>query len=184
MENLKNCTEKICSFYVSDWHLVTMLLPYINKELNEKANIKTILEKNIQENIETLISKLNLQNEKKILEIDWKNSQGLKYIEIDNKLEEFINEKNSTNIIFINGSKNYIDFVNQNVEKWIYKNVDKVKNIKFKIVNCYEVTEFNSNIKEILDVHDKILNTSGEKEISDIFEGYHNEKYENIEKAN
>ena len=24
---------KLCSFYVSDWHLVTMLLPYINKKI-------------------------------------------------------------------------------------------------------------------------------------------------------
>lgn len=172
MENLKKCTEKICSFYVSDWHLVTMLLPYINKELNEKANIITVLEKNIQNNIETLISKLNLQNEKKILEIDWKNTLGLKYAEIDNKLKESVNEKNTTNIILVNGSKKYIDFVNKNVDKWIGNNVDKLKNIKLKIVNCYEVTEFNSSIKQILDAHDKILNTAGEKYISEVFEGY------------
>ena len=45
MENLKNCTERLCSFYVSEWHLVTMILPYINKELNEKAKIINITEK-------------------------------------------------------------------------------------------------------------------------------------------
>ena len=39
MEILNNNIEKLCSFYVSDWHLVTMLLPYINKEINENANI-------------------------------------------------------------------------------------------------------------------------------------------------
>ena len=31
--------KKICSFYVSDWHLVTMLLPYINRQIDEKAKI-------------------------------------------------------------------------------------------------------------------------------------------------
>ena len=36
MELLQPTIEKICSFYVSDWHLVTMLLPYVNKEINEK----------------------------------------------------------------------------------------------------------------------------------------------------
>ena len=55
MEILKNNIEKICSFYVSDWHLVTMLLPYINKQINEKANIVTILESDIEKNIQTLI---------------------------------------------------------------------------------------------------------------------------------
>lgn len=172
MENLKSCTEKLCSFYVSEWHLVTMLLPYINKELNEKANITTILENNIEDNIKTLISKLNLKNEEKILEIDWKNTQGLKYLEINNKLKRFTNEKNITNIILVNGSKKYIDSVNQNINKWIHKNIDKLKNTKIKIVNCYEVTEFNDSIKEILDEHDKILNTAGEKHIGEVFEGY------------
>lgn len=172
MENLKNCTEKLCSFYVSDWHLVTMILPYINKELNEKANIITILENNIEENIRTLISKLNLKNENKILEIDWKSTQGFKYSELNNKIKKNVNEKTATNIIFINGSKSYIDSVNQNVTKWIKKNISKLKNIKFKIVNCYEVTEFNNSIKDILDEHDKILNTAGEKYIEEVFEGY------------
>ncbi len=172
MENLKNHTERLCSFYVSDWHLVTMILPYINKELNEKANIITILENNIEENIKTLISKLNLKNEKQILEIDWKESQGMKYIEIDKKLKEKMKKKNSNHIIFISGSKNYIDFINQNVDKWISNNVDNLGEVKLKIVNCYEVTEFNSSIHEILDAHDKVLNTSGEKCISEVFDGY------------
>ena len=36
----------------------------------------------------------------------------------------------------------------------------------------FEVTEFNNNIVNILDGHDKILNTSGEREISEVFDGY------------
>lgn len=172
MENLKNHTEKLCSFYVSEWHLVTMILPYINKELNEKANITTILEKNIEENIKTLISKLNLKNEKDILAIDWKSSQGMKYSELDKKLKEDMNKEGNNLIIFVSGKKSYIDFVNKNVDKWIGQNVDNLCKKKIKIINCYEVTEFNSNIHEILDSHDKVLNTAGEKYISEVFEGY------------
>ena len=33
MNLLNNDVERLCSFYVSDWHLITMLLPYINKEI-------------------------------------------------------------------------------------------------------------------------------------------------------
>lgn len=172
MENLKNHTERLCSFYVSDWHLVTMILPYINKELNEKANITTVLEKNIEENIKTLISKLNLKNEKEILGIDWKESQGMKYSELDRKLKASIKKENSSNIIFISGSKDYIDFVNQNVDKWVNQNVDNLGQCTIKIINCYEVTEFNSSIHEILDSHDKVLNTAGEKYIYEVFDGY------------
>lgn len=47
---------------------------------------------------------------------------------------------------------------------------------KIKVINFYEVLEFNYNITEILDEHDKILNTSGEKEINEVFEGYEKKK--------
>lgn len=92
MESSKNNIEKLCSFYVSDWHLVTMLLPYINKQINEKANIITILEKGIEENIRTLIKKLNLKNEEKILNINWKSSNGIKYSELKEKMSELENK--------------------------------------------------------------------------------------------
>ena len=36
MDFISEKVEKICSFYVSDWHLVTMLLPYINKKNRRK----------------------------------------------------------------------------------------------------------------------------------------------------
>lgn len=171
MSLLKNNVEKLCSFYVSDWHLVTMLLPYINKQINEKNNVITILENDIEENIKTLTKKLNLKNKEKIYNIDWKRSSGIKYSEIENKMKEIKND-NILNVIFINGSKNYIDMTNKNIDKFLSENKSKYKEINIKILDCYEVGEFNFNIKEILDAHDKVLNTSGEKEICEVFEGY------------
>ena len=171
MELVKPTIEKICSFYVSDWHLVTMLLPYINKEINEKANIITVLEKDIEENIETLTDKLNLKNREKILKINWKKSNGIKYSEIKNKMKEKVIE-DKLNIIFINGNKSYMDITNKNVEKFLQENSKKYKQINIKIINCFEVGDFNTNIIDILSEHTKILNTSGEKAINDVFEGY------------
>lgn len=171
MEILKNNIEKICSFYVSDWHLVTMLLPYINKQINEKANIITLLEMDIEENIRILIQKLNLKNEEEILNLDWKKSNGKKYSEVEKKIKGLKNNE-ELNIIFINGSKNYIDITNKNIEKFLKDNKNKYQRINIKIIDCFEVGEFNVNIREILNTHDKILNTSGEKEICDVFEGY------------
>ena len=54
MEILGKNTEKLCSFYVGQWHLVTMILPYINKKIQEEANIITVLKDDIKQNIETL----------------------------------------------------------------------------------------------------------------------------------
>ena len=38
------------------------------------------------------------------------------------------------------------------------------------------MTEFNNNIVKILDAHDKVFNTSGEKEIYEVFDGYKKEE--------
>ena len=171
MEILKNNIEKLCSFYVSDWHLVTMLLPYINKQINEKANIITLLERDIEENIKTLTKKLNLKNERKILKLNWKKTNGIKFSVLEDKIKE-IKKENTLNIVFINGNKNYIDLTNKNIEKYLNVNIEKYKEVKIKIIDCYEVGEFNINMQEILSMHDKILNTSGEKEICEVFEGY------------
>lgn len=167
--------EKVCSFYVSDWHLVTMLLPYINSKIDKNVEIITILESEMKEKIKTLLEKLNLKNKKEILDINWDSLKSKKYADISKRLKKQVKE-NIENVILINGSKEYIEKNNINIEKWM-KN-SSVKNIK--IINFFEVTEFNNNIMEILDNHDKILNTSGEKEIDEVFEGY--SKQEKIRK--
>lgn len=170
MEILKNNIEKLCGFYVNDWHLVTMLLPYINKQINEKANILTMLENDIEQNIKTLIKKLNLKNEERILGLNWKKTNGIKYSLIQEKMKKIVKE--NLNVIFISGSKEYIENTNKNIEKILITNKEKYKTLNIKIIDCYEVGEFNFNMEKILSEHNKILNTSGEKEISDVFEGY------------
>ena len=162
MEVQKNNLTKLCSFYVSDWHLVTMLLPYINQKINEQAKIATILEKNIKENVVTLVKKLNLKNKEKILNLNWKKQD-----EIRCKIKEL--EREQELIIFINGSKEFIEKNNRKLSRYFETHL--IRN-KIKIINCYEVIEFNGSITEILDKHDKILNTSGEKEIKEIFIDY------------
>ena len=170
MRKIKNNIEKLCSFYVSDWHMVTMLLPYINKKTEENVNIITILEQDIEENIKMLIKKLNLKNENKILELNWKKTTGIKYEETKNKMQNLIDKEN--NIILISGSKAFIDGTNCNMKKFFEENIDKFEDVNIKVINCYEVGDFNFNITAILQQHDKILNTSGEKEINEVFEGY------------
>ncbi len=185
--------EKLCSFYVSNWHLVTMLLPYINEQIEKNTKIITILENNIEENIKKLLERLNLKNKEKILKINWKNFNSKKYEEISEYLseqnknieniiikEENKNSKNVINnsknsegvIILVNGTKENIEENNLIIQKWL----KKAKINKAKIINFFEVTEFNNKISEILDNHDKIFNTSGEREISEVFEGYEKKK--------
>lgn len=67
-----NNIKKLCGFCINEWHLTTMILPYISKEIENNYKMITILENSIEENIKTLIKKLNLKNEEDILEINWK----------------------------------------------------------------------------------------------------------------
>lgn len=165
MEVQKSNLTKLCSFYVSDWHLVTMLLPYINKKINEQAKIATILEKDIQENIKVLLEKLNLKNKEKIEQINWTNEQ---------RKNIFSNIENSKEIIIIvNGGKDFIKNKNEKIEK--YLETHEI-NKKVKIINCFEVIEYNGSISDVLEEHDMVLNTSGEREISELFGDYENKK--------
>ncbi len=167
--------KKICSFYVSDWHLITMLLPYITNKIDEGAKIGTTLEKSINENVEILLSKTNLSKEtqEKLKSINWYDNNLIKYYDLEKYLNNII-LYNKEIYILVNGNNTYIQAINENFDKWLEKHKTKlIKNrIKLNIINFFEVMQFNNNIDNILDMHDLILNTSGEKEIEEVFEGY------------
>ena len=165
MEEREKSMETLCSFYVSDWHIVTMLLPYINAQINENKKVSTILEKDIEMRVLELLGKLNLKNEEKMKQINWKPTNGYKYEVVHQILDE---EKEKPQVIFVCGNRDFIEKTRQNIEKW----KQGKEKVQLKLIDCYEVTEFNCHIQEILDQHDKILNTSGEREIVDVFEGY------------
>ena len=101
---------------------------------------------------------------KKIRNVKWCKSILLKYTEIEKELKEITGNK----IIIVSGSKEYIELINKKIQKIIQKN----KREEIKILNCYEVSAFNQNIREVLDKHDLILNTSGERQIEEVFDGY------------
>ena len=66
MEERKKSMELLCSFYVSDWHIVTMILPYINTQINNGVKVATILEKDLENKMFELLEKLNLKNKEKM----------------------------------------------------------------------------------------------------------------------
>ena len=166
-------TQKVCSFYVSNMHFATMILPFVNKQEEEKRKIVTFFENDFTTNIELVLSRIIISEERKkeLLNINWKNTDIIKYINIEKILKTQLN-KNNENIIIVNGSTDYINNVNECIERYLEKNSKKIDVKNIKIINFYEVGSFNENIKEILDKHDLIFNTSGEHRIEDIFDGY------------
>ena len=127
--------EKTCCFYVSDFHLEMILIPYINKKIEE--NIVIITEKNLKETVEILISKMNLkkENKNKILSLGWNGEQEI---------------KENSNIIII-GTKDYIN--------------NKDNEIKHKkplsVLHCYNFEEENNNMENIIKEYKNTLNTLG-----------------------
>lgn len=165
MREKQNNVSRVCSFYVNDWHLTTMLLPHINRTINENKKVLTILESGIKNNIEELLSKMNLNQEMQdsILEINWNSTPICKFSEIKNQIELLLKDVQAINII-INGNEEYMKIANKNIDKVIKSIIGK----KVTIINCYEIAKYK-DISTILDKYDLVLNTSGIKQIREIF---------------
>lgn len=144
--------EKICSFYASDYHLEMIMIPYINKKIEEQENVVIITERSLKETVKDVILRINLLEKRKneILNINWENSE----VEVVNKMKT-----NKTLTIFVIGSLSFINKVNKKIENFEMNN-------KVRIVNCYSLEDAQDNMTEIVRQHKKVLNTTEEKEIA------------------
>ena len=136
---VENKIEKLCCFYVSDFHLEMILLPYINNKLDENIIIKT--ERDLRDTVETLVSKMNLheENKEKILNLGWNKKE---YKKLEDK----------SNIIII-GNDNYINDINSYISE---------RNIKdATIIDCYAFDDVKDKLKDIMEKHSQNLNTIG-----------------------
>ncbi len=158
MSNNKT-NEKICTFFVSDYHFEMKSLPYITKNLEQDKSIIILTENDLKGTIEVLIQRTNLNKDtkEKILNLNWKNDDLNKFKEIKENAKS-----NKETLIFVKGKLNYIENINKNIDMWIH-NINNVK-----IVDCYDMNEVGENIDEIMDRYKVVLNTSGEKEIEKI----------------
>lgn len=127
--------EKTCCFYVSEFHLEMILVPYINERIDE--NITIITEIELKETVQILISKMNLkeENKQKILNLGWDG---------DKKIKE------KSNIIII-GSREYIQKKNEEIEN---KNA-------ISVLDCYNFEEEKNDINNIVKQYKNTINTLG-----------------------
>ena len=134
-----NKIEKLCCFYVSDFHLEMILLPYINKKIEENIIIKT--ERDLKDTVEILVSKMNLnqENKEKILSLGWNGKENKK---IEDK----------SNVIII-GNKKYIEDINNQIRQTNIKNVN--------IIDCYNFEDTKEDMDNIMNSYSQNLNTTG-----------------------
>lgn len=160
-----NNISKVCSLYVDNWHLTTMLLPYVNKTVKKNEKVLTILEVGIKDKVEELLSKMNLKPEtqNKILEINWTSNELCKYSKIVEQIKTLANEIQTINII-TTGTQSYKNNANRNIQKLL----KEITNKKVTIIDCYDVTKYKE-IDKILEKYEFVLNTSGIKKKEEIF---------------
>lgn len=153
--------KRLCCFYVNDIHLITKLLPYINKRINESTKVITILEKDISESVKKVMNRIQGKKSNELLQIDWTN-KNLNYLyecDVENKL------------ILISGNDQFMNKANAIL-------TNKKENCT--ILNCYEMLQANSKLQKILDEHDKVVNTAGEKNPEEVFTGYMRKSYKKV----
>ena len=159
--------RKICSIHASDLHFATVIFPFVRKELEKGTTIKTILENDVQENIEKILENIGLSLEMKdeIRNIDWQGTNINKIRKNFKLLEEEIKDKKKIDII-ISGRNLFIQKVNQAIDLWVKNNIEHLQRVgtQLNIINCYSFDE-NKNANEIMDSHEYILKTVGLEEI-------------------
>ena len=106
--------DRVCCFYASREHLMSILLPYINEKLEENQNIVTILEEDIGKSAQDLRKIFNFTNEK------W-----IKINEILKRKENVFKENNFEDAIVIIVGKN--SFLEKNIRLDMHDLVVKVR---------------------------------------------------------
>lgn len=134
--------KKYCCFYVSDFHLEMILLPYIKNNI-DKTKFVIFTEENLSESMNILLDRTNLEidEKNKMLNLDWNNK----------KIEDISNYDFNEHTIIINGSSNYISEINEKIEK--------IKPQKINIIDCYNISAESLKVVKIQERYDEILNT-------------------------
>ena len=128
--------KKVCSFYASDFHLEMIILPYISDKIRENKEIKIVTENSLKESMKVLLSKINIKNKEEILNIDWENRN--------------IDEVNSNTVLIINGTEKFIEEKNEEL---------KTNDKNIEIINCFKFEEVKDKMEEIVNEHEKVINS-------------------------
>ena len=91
---------------------------------------------------------------KELLTLNWKDTKLAKFIDIEKILKNQI-RKNEKYLIIVNGSEEYINIINECIERYFEKSKRRIDLNNVKIIDFYEVGSFNDNIKEIFEGYEK-----------------------------
>lgn len=148
--------DRVCCFYASREHLMSILLPYINEKLEENQNIVTILEEDIGKETKDLKKIFNFEKE------NWSKIE-----EVFKRKENLKDSEFKDSVVIIIGNNSFLEQKNK---------IDEAK----IVINCFELMQGLDKIEKILEESDKILTTKGLKEISEMFTQIPKKSYKEI----
>ena len=124
--------ENICNFYASKYHLSVVLYEYLRK--NTRKEIITFFEDGINEEMKMVESRAKRHIKNKI------------NFNANNDIQNtYINQ--SKNLVFIlRGSNLYLKEANS----YIKEELKYMKNVKAKIINCYDFDQQRNFMKDII----------------------------------
>ena len=139
--------ENVCNFYASKYHLSVVLYEYLRK--NTRKEVITFFEDGINEEIKMIETRAKHKLKNKV---NFASNNDIQNTYI----------KPSKNLVFIlKGSNLYLKEANS----YIKEELKYMKNVKAKIINCYDFEQQRNFMKDIIKGSDKILYTTGEKVI-------------------
>ena len=140
MDIEKKENKKMYVFYVSEFHLEMILLPFVNKKIDVKEKIIINTEYDLEDTMKVLLNRMNLkeENKEKILGLNWNKKE---------KQEMY----NKSNIITI-GRQEYIDKINSEIKQ------ENLNNIR--MLDCYKFDDIKEEISDIANKYDGNFNTS------------------------
>ena len=146
-----NKRERICSFYVSDYHFEMITLPYIENEIKQNHNIVILTENDLENTIKKVLNNVNFSEEDKnrIFALDWSENDLYKLDSITKSMT-----RNLKTTVFIKGGKNYVQKMNSYIQEMV--NSKDVKSI-----DCYFIDDVQNQLKDIVRQYDSVLNTAG-----------------------
>lgn len=142
-------TKCFCSFYASEAHLVTMLLPYMKQKMEERYEIKIFSEQDLTEVSKKIIDNILSKEENESLRrLEWKDDR----VRLN---------KSDKKVITIVGSEEYMNKIKNKINENL--------NPQDIVIDCFEYNKSEDEILEILRNHSKIVNTRGESAKDDLF---------------
>ena len=144
--------KSFCSFYVSEYHLLTILMPYINEKISNLKNVEVILENDMIDCVRKYLKRNEMFNISEIIKLNWKKAKK--------EVEEI---KENTDVVVVCGKEEFIEKVNVKIKE--------KENIK-EVINCFNI-ESLSNLENVVKKHDFVLRTNG---LCEIKKSSHNEQ--------